>query len=127
MLGELDALEMRAELRMAFPYWRQWWPRVKVETMRGKPYELDDLTRVSVYAAKHIVVVRRHAHPRVGSNPAECSEDVCGARARVCDSPRVAPGRRVAAAERGAPAARRRLAHDHDGVRAAMPARATQP
>ena len=45
VLGEAAQEDMMTEIRMAFPTWKERWPRVSVECLQGKPYEVDGFTR----------------------------------------------------------------------------------
>ena len=45
VLGEAAQEDMLTEIRMAFPTWDERWPRVSVECLQGRPYEVDDLAR----------------------------------------------------------------------------------
>ena len=68
VVGEVEEPQMLAELRMAYPHFRQQWPHIKVKCMFGRPHEVDDLERVSVWAAKHIVVLGTSRRPRVADS-----------------------------------------------------------
>lgn len=68
VLGELDTVEMRTEVAIAFPDWRKRWKRVRVRYYNGKPYELDDLLKVAVYAAERVIVLGCSRQPRVADS-----------------------------------------------------------
>ena len=68
VLGELEPLEMRMEVAVAFPQWKSTWSRVRVRYYRGKPYEVDDLLKVAVYAAERVIVLGCSRRPRVADS-----------------------------------------------------------
>ena len=68
VLGELDEVEMREEVSISYPHMRRRWPRVRVQFWQGKPYELDDLERVAVSAARHVIVLGGSRQPRVADS-----------------------------------------------------------
>jgi len=68
VLGELEPLEMKLEVAIAFPDWRKKWRRVQVKYYCGKPYEVDDLLKVAVYAAERIIVLGCSRRPRVADS-----------------------------------------------------------
>ena len=45
------------QVAVAFPQWKKHWSRVRVRYYRGKPYEVDDLLKVAVYAAQRVIVL----------------------------------------------------------------------
>lgn len=51
IMGELSTREMKEEVSVTFPDWSTKYPRVGLIYRQGKPYELDDLMRVSVRSA----------------------------------------------------------------------------
>ena len=57
LFGDFDPFEMREEVAVAYRDFKQRWPRVKLLYWRGKPHEVDDLERVSVSTAQHIVLL----------------------------------------------------------------------
>ena len=57
VLGELDVYEMRDEVRVVYRDFPERFPRVKLHFWQGKPHEVDDLERVSVARASHIIVL----------------------------------------------------------------------
>lgn len=59
---------MRTELRTAYPDWKRRYRGVKIMLQTGKPYEIDDLNRVSVHCARHIVVLGGSRRPRVADS-----------------------------------------------------------
>lgn len=59
---------MREEVSTVYQDFRQRWPRVKIHFWQGKPFELDDLERVAVRAAKHILVLGASRNPRVADS-----------------------------------------------------------
>ena len=59
---------MRTEVAIAFPDWRKKWKRVRVRYYNGKPYELDDLLKVAVYAAERVIVLGCSRQPRVADS-----------------------------------------------------------
>ena len=69
VLGELDTLEMRMEVSIAFPDWGKKWSKVRVRYYNGKPYEVDDLLKVAVYAAERVIVLGCSRRPRVADAP----------------------------------------------------------
>lgn len=54
IMGEIKTREMKEEVSVAFPDWAKEYPRVKLIYRQGKPYELDDLMRVSVRSARQL-------------------------------------------------------------------------
>jgi hypothetical protein len=64
ILSEMNALEMKAEVKIVYPDWRKRWPRVRLRYMQGRPYEIDDLMRVSVFSARHVMVLGLSRRPR---------------------------------------------------------------
>jgi len=68
VLGELEPLEMQMEVSIAFPEWRKRWRKVKVRYYQGKPYEVDDLLKVAVYAAERVIVLGGSRRPRVADS-----------------------------------------------------------
>ena len=68
VLGELDTLEMRMEVSIAFPDWQKRWSKVRVRYYNGKPYEVDDLLKVAVYAAERVIVLGCSRRPRVADS-----------------------------------------------------------
>ena len=78
VLGELDPLEMRMEVAIAFPDWRRRWRRVHVRYYRGKPYEVDDLLKVAVYSAERVIVLGCSRRPRVAD--AQILTTICALR-----------------------------------------------
>lgn len=59
---------MHEALQMAFPDWSRRWPGVRVIPRQGKSYEVDDLQRVSIYAARHILILGTSTKPRVADS-----------------------------------------------------------
>ena len=57
IFGDFDPFEMREEVAVAYRDFKRRWPRVKLLYWRGKPHEVDDLERVSVSSARHIVLL----------------------------------------------------------------------
>ena len=57
VLGELDEAAMRSEIRTAFPAWARAFPDVTCVCRRGKPFEVEDLAKVSAQAAATIIVL----------------------------------------------------------------------
>lgn len=68
VLGELDPIEMRMEVNIAYPDWRNKWRKVRVRYCQGKPFEVDDLLKVSVYAAERVIVLGASRKPRVADS-----------------------------------------------------------
>ena len=68
VLGELDTLEMRMEVSIAFPEWSKKWKKVRVRYYNGKPYEVNDLLKVAVYAAERVIVLGCSRRPRVADS-----------------------------------------------------------
>jgi len=68
VLGELDEIEMRMEVNVAFPQWRTKWRKVSIRFCNGKPYEVDDLAKVSVYSAARVIVLGCSRLPRVADS-----------------------------------------------------------
>jgi hypothetical protein len=64
LFGDLDTIEMREEVSIVFRDFRERWPRVKLLFWRGKPHEVDDLERVSITSASHIVCLGSSREPR---------------------------------------------------------------
>ena len=59
VMGELPTYEMREEVAITYPNWRQRFPRVRLIFRQGKQYEVDDLKKLSLHAAR-----RAHAPAR---------------------------------------------------------------
>ena len=57
VLGDEEVVEMREEVKVTYPDWRSRWPTVRLRFWRGKPFEVDDLEKVSVSMAKHIIAL----------------------------------------------------------------------
>ena len=68
VLGEQDHLEMAEDSRVAYPDWRAKFPRVRLTFWQGKPFEVDDLERVSIAHARHIIVLGCSREPRVADS-----------------------------------------------------------
>ena len=80
VLGDMRALDMymymllllllllSAECKVAHPAARKRWPRVKLSFWSGKPYEVDDLRRVSVSTARLVVALGPSRSPRVSDS-----------------------------------------------------------
>ena len=68
VLGELDPIEMRMEVNIAFPDWGTRWRSVKLRFMEGKAYEVDDLEKVSVWSASRVIVLGCSRLPRVADS-----------------------------------------------------------
>ena len=64
VLTELDEQQMLSEVNIVYPDWRKRWPNVVLRYMQGKPYEIADLMRVSVFAAHHVMVLGLSRRPR---------------------------------------------------------------
>lgn len=64
VFGDIDTMEMAAEVAVAYRDFRERWPRVQLLYWRGKSHEVDDLERVSVTSAKCIVVLGASRDPR---------------------------------------------------------------
>jgi len=64
VLTEMDEQQMFSEVAIVYPDWRRRWPKVVLRYMQGKPYEIADLMRVSVYAAHHVMVLGLSRRPR---------------------------------------------------------------
>jgi hypothetical protein len=60
--GEFAA--WRSQVDVAFPRFKQRWPRVELHFWHGRPHEVDDLERVSVTHARHIIVLGASRDPR---------------------------------------------------------------
>ena len=61
-------LVLPREVSIAFPEWRKRWRKVKVRYYQGKPYEVDDLLKVAVYAAERVIVLGGSRRPRVADS-----------------------------------------------------------
>ncbi len=68
ILGELDTFDMREEVHTTYRDFRQRWPRVQLEFWRGKCHEVDDLERVSVAKARHVLVLGTSKDARVADS-----------------------------------------------------------
>ena len=64
VLGELDPIEMQMEVKVAFPDWTAKWRKVRLRFKQGKPFEVDDLEKVSVHSAARIIVLGNSRKPR---------------------------------------------------------------
>ncbi len=64
ILGELDVVEMKEEIALTYPRWKKHWPRVNITCRQGKAYEVDDLQRVSIGSALHVIVLGTSQNPR---------------------------------------------------------------
>ena len=53
-MGELPTYEMREEVAITYPNWRQRFPRVHLIFRQGKQYEVDDLKKLSLHAARRV-------------------------------------------------------------------------
>lgn len=84
VLGHIEDDDFREELDIAYPRRRRRWPRVRFYYRQGKPHEVDDLERVSIFAARHVIVLGTSRKPREADSLALST--VC-VRAR----PRTAP------------------------------------
>ena len=51
-MGELPTYEMREEVAITYPDWRKRFPRVHLIFWQGKEYEVDDLKKLSLHAAR---------------------------------------------------------------------------
>jgi len=78
VLGDLDPIEMRMEVNIAFPTWSKQWRRVRLRFMQGKPYEVDDLQKVSVFSAARVIVLGCSRRPRVAD--AQMLTTICALR-----------------------------------------------
>ena len=79
VLGNIPTAEMREEVfRVSFPTWHDDFPRVTLRFWSGKPYEIDDLERVSVRTARKIIALGSSADPRVGTRRPSRSSAHCG-------------------------------------------------
>ena len=56
-LGDETRLEIREEVEITYPGWRRQFPGVRLIMRQGKPYEVDDLSKVSLHAARKVVVM----------------------------------------------------------------------
>ena len=63
-LAQMEPEEMRSEVRITFPDWSRRWSKVKLRFMQGKPYEIDDLMRVSVFSSSIVMVLGHSRNPR---------------------------------------------------------------
>lgn len=63
-LAQMEPEEMRSEVRITYPDWSRRWPKVELRFMQGKPYEIDDLMRVSVFSASIVTVLGVSRNPR---------------------------------------------------------------
>ena len=68
LFGDFDPFEMREEVAVAYRDFRSRWPRVKLMYWRGKTHEVDDLERVSVASARHILLLGASREPRVADS-----------------------------------------------------------
>lgn len=64
LFGDFDTFEMKEEVEVSYRDFKQRWPKVKLLFWRGKPHEVDDLERVSVTSARHIVILGQSQDPR---------------------------------------------------------------
>ena len=64
IFGDMDTIEMEEEVMVVYRDFRKRFPRVKLLYWRGKTHEVDDLERVSITAASHIVVLGASREPR---------------------------------------------------------------
>ena len=54
IMGEIKTRDMKEEVSVTYPDWSTEYPGVKLIYRQGKPYELDDLMRVSVRSARQL-------------------------------------------------------------------------
>ena len=57
ILGDVDEQLMRSELRLTFPEWRRHWPHIECICIQGRPFEVNDLAKVSVHSASIVVAL----------------------------------------------------------------------
>ena len=68
LLGRCEALMMKESLALAFPEWRQRWPRVHVEYRQGHPAYGDDLMRISLFSARWIFLLGSGRRPNAADS-----------------------------------------------------------
>lgn len=91
ILGDLDALDMREEVDVTYRDFHRRWPRVQLHFWKGKPHEVDDLERVSIAAARHVLVLGASKDARVADSlviSSLCALAVLEAKVRASPSAR---------------------------------------
>ena len=68
VLGDEEEIEMKEDLASTYPDWQRRWPRVRLRFWRGKPFEVDDLERVSIGLARHVIVLGGSRDPRIADS-----------------------------------------------------------
>ena len=59
---------MREEMAIIYGKLGRKWPHVRFYFWEGKPYEVDDLGRVSAASARHIIVLGGSEQPRIADS-----------------------------------------------------------